>query len=430
MASIKFDSTEILDTTHVPRFVKHESDPEIGINMAEIARDDGAVIISDKDGVKRIQLQGFLTAATQSALETAIDTFKELFRRTEKNLDISWESGTRRYVATCVRHEFDRDHFHILFVPWTAEFVVAKGVGEGTSETTLISGSTFTTQDYNDTLTFAGSARPKPRIRVENTGTTTTAAKGIEIKNNYTGERIYFTRANLLGNDIGLEVDCRLKTVRYFGDLVDYFGVFPRYVPGSSNGIYVRIGDIIATAFDNDAGLSDSEMPIYGGDIIKPAQSFIVPYTDNTFQGVSLRIRKVGDPGANLSVRIETDSGGFPSGTLAHSEATFTIAKASVDTSFTWILINSTNTWSLSANTKYWIVCRNTGGDGSNYYAWRNLIGSGATYKNGNMANYQSGVGSWIDGPSNDLEFRIHLGGKFDGTKTYKLKVYYYKRYL
>ena len=89
MTSVKFDSTEIVSTTYIPRFFKHESDPEIQINTADLARDDGSIIVSDRNGQKRILVQGILTASSQTNLETAIDTFKELFRRVGKNLDIS-----------------------------------------------------------------------------------------------------------------------------------------------------------------------------------------------------------------------------------------------------------------------------------------------------------------------------------------------------
>jgi hypothetical protein len=434
MTSVKFDSTEIVSTTYIPRFFKHESDPEIQANLADLARDDGAILVSDRNGSKKILVQGILTASSQANLETAIDSFKELFRRVGKNLDISWAGGTnnRRYVATCVRHEFDRDHFHLLYVPWTAEFVVPSGVGEDTSETQNITNETFNTQTANSSgyyksLTYSGSARPRPRITVIASGSTSDAA-GYEIKLGETGERIIFTRSSGLNNN-NLELDCRNKTVKYGGSSVAYYGIFPKFTPAISQSIYIKVGDIVAAQFDGTGATADTEMPIYGGTVVKPAQSFIVPYGDSTFQGVSLLLRKVGTIATDLTIRIETDSSGHPSGTLADANATFTITAATfTDAFFDWRLINSTNKFTLQANTKYWIVCASTGGDASNYFAWTRYNGN--PYKNGNCTSYQSGAGTWIDEPSNDLAFKVLFGGKFDGSKTYTVNGYYYKRYL
>ncbi|MFA5462449.1 MAG: hypothetical protein WC274_10285, partial [Sulfurimonas sp.] len=102
--SIKFDSTELLNTTYIPRYVKHESSTDRELGIMNLARDNGSVLVNDRRGTKTITLKGILTGATESALETAIDNFKELFSRQQKNLDISWAGSTRRYIATCKSH--------------------------------------------------------------------------------------------------------------------------------------------------------------------------------------------------------------------------------------------------------------------------------------------------------------------------------------
>jgi len=100
MSSVKFDNTEIVTTDYVPRYFKHESAPLRELALLGLAKNDGAILISEKYGTKRIMVAGHIKASTASSMETAIDTFKELFSRKEKNLDISWADGTRRYVAT------------------------------------------------------------------------------------------------------------------------------------------------------------------------------------------------------------------------------------------------------------------------------------------------------------------------------------------
>jgi len=138
-----FDSVNILADPYVPRFIKHESSPERDLSLMELAREDGSVIIAEKFGVKHITLQGVIYGSTQADLETKIDAFKELFSRDAKNLDIGWASGTRRYVATCVKHSFDRDSFHVSICPWTADFIVPEGIGKDTTEVNIIDALDF-----------------------------------------------------------------------------------------------------------------------------------------------------------------------------------------------------------------------------------------------------------------------------------------------
>ena len=138
MPSVTYDSVQIVTTTYVPRQLKHESVPFRELTLQQLAKDDGAILVSVRYGVKRIIINGRIKASTQSGLETAIDIFKELFSRKEKNLDISWAGSTRRYVATCSRHEFNRDYMHINFVPWSAEFIIVSGVGKDTAITAVV----------------------------------------------------------------------------------------------------------------------------------------------------------------------------------------------------------------------------------------------------------------------------------------------------
>src|SRR5262245_30774345 len=128
--SVSFDGTDLITTTYLPRFVKHESVGTRQLDTMALSRSDGEVLIADSRGKKTISLQGTLKGSSQSDLESKIDAFTELFSRPEKNLDIDWSGGTRRYVATCTAHAFDRDHYHLSIVPWRAEFTVLSGEGK------------------------------------------------------------------------------------------------------------------------------------------------------------------------------------------------------------------------------------------------------------------------------------------------------------
>lgn len=426
MASVKFDNTEIVGTTYIPRYAKHESAPNRILNTMALSREDGEIMISQKYGNKTISLTGYLTASSKANLETAIDSFKELFSRIEKNLDIEWAGGTRRYVATCQSHNFDRDYFHLLFVPWTAEFVVSSGVGEDTTETAL-ENNTFTAWTKTGSWALAGSAKPKPRIRVGAFGATATKPCGIEIKNTDTGERFVMTRANGLDNGKYFEMDCRLKTAKYDSVEDVFYGVFPSWIVGTNN-YKITVGEIIDQAKEVIEASPLTFKYIYGNNEI--AQSFMVPNSDDTYQVIELYLAKAGTPPNDLTIRIETDNNGKPSGTLVAVNSTFTIAKGDVTGSWLQTRKASTGLFSLVANTRYWIVAKTTAGDSSNYFLWGFEWNANANYSKGNMAWTADAGSTWTDEALADCDFRLYYGGEQDGSKTYKYYIDYYKRYL
>ena len=421
MASIKFDGTEILDTTHVPRFMKHESAPLRSIQLLDLTRDDGQVVVSIKYAQKTIKLQGVLTGSSQADLESKIDTFKELFSRQAKNLVVDWNGTTRTYVATCMNHEFNRDHFNILFVPWTAEFLVPAGIGEAPTETTIINNSYWVGAytDYSGTWTLGGTAKPRPRIYI-----TFDAAladcKGIQLYNTTTGERLTVNRAAGWDNASVLEIDCRLKTVKYDGVAMPFIGKFPLFNIGA-NTVQLIGGDITDQEFQ--AFGTGVNLNIYGNDC--PAMSFMVPYTDDTYQGIGLKLAKTGTP-SNLEVEIQTDNDGEPSGTPV-TNATFEILPADILGIAFFTIKNSINAFTLNANTRYWIVCRQTayGGDVGNKYTWLAVENSYADYKKGNVSLSADAETTWTDTPNQDASFRLLYGGLKSMNAHVNVKQYY-----
>ncbi|MDD5068492.1 MAG: phage tail family protein [Candidatus Pacebacteria bacterium] len=424
MPSIKFDGTEILNTTYIPRFIKHESATEIIMVMQDINRENGSALVSIRRGIKRIPLRGILTAASQSALETAIDSFKELFSRQEKNLDIEWAGSTRRYVATCsAGPNFDRDYFHKLFVPWTAEFLVVSGVGEDTSETTIVNADTFSANYKTKAIALTGSAEPRIRFSIGIISTNGTI-KGVELKNTDNGDRIVVpSNASLNGKTI--EVDTRLKTVKIDAVESPYYGLFPRFIVGTNN-IMISCGDIIDQQF---APATDkSAYSIYGS--YKSCQGFKVPYSNTTYKSFWLRMSYSGDPSVGCDVRIETDNGGEASGNLVNANAKGAISKPEMSGGLpTWYQVFLDAEISLEANTQYWIVLQPhaPGLDVSNCYNWYYESDEQATYKLGVAGFYDGG---WTLDADKDMKFKLCFGGTYDATFTQTYSIYQTKRYI
>lgn len=441
MSSIQFAGTEILTSAYIPQFAKHESAPDRAVVALGLVRDDGDVLISERYGKKIITLRGTLKAATQDALDEAIDDFKELFSRSEKNLDISWNGGTRRYVATCIRHEFNRDHYHTNAVPWTAEFVVSNGVGNDTSDTIARNEASLTTSDsgstgdftVTDSFSLDGSKPPQPVITIEIVSVGDDDMLGIEYENTDTGERIIITRNVDWQAASGKQIiiDCANKKVTdNLASSVQvegpFYGVFPRFKLGT-NDVRIRSGGIV------NQQSSDTSIPNSASSVnttstaIRYAMSFQVPYTDATFCDITLGLSKVGSPGSALLVAVVSDNSGVPN--LANTIYSGSIAAANIsaDPVYTYVRASNGAGATLQANTTYWLVAWCASGvDGSNYYRWH--ADAALSYPRGAPLLSTNSGSSWITN-SAVPSFRILIGG-LSAACTFKHSVHYKRTFL
>lgn len=416
--------------------MKHETTPERLLTTLPLARQDGEVLIADKRGRKIIQLKGTLIAANQSALDTAIDAFNELMSRQEKNLDITWEGGTRRFVATCINHSYDRDHYNTNAVPWTAEFVVLSGEGKATSTTTALNANSLSSfpTPATDSFTMAGSKPDKPLITL-NTDGVGAAAKGIEYMNTDTGEKMQITRLKTwAGSGKNIIIDCLNRKVTDNLDASVYsegifFGSFPSFRIGTNN-IKITLGKLICQASPDPDDLSKRSTEYSLADTAhRLAQDFSIPYKDNTFSCITLGIKKTGAPGT-LTIRIETDSGGQPSGSLVDANATVNVAHGSLTTGYQYLTFNFTSTFQLEANTKYWIVIKAAATvDGSNHYDWGVITDPVYQYPNGGGCSNSIDSGATFSRTGETYCFRLLYGGT-SPSSTILHTVVYTKKYL
>lgn len=431
--SITFDGTDLVTTTYMTRFVKHESVADRAFSLIPQAREDGSVLISERYGSKIIRLQGIIRASTQADLETAIDTFTELFSRPEKNLDIDWAGSTRRYVATCQKHDFDRDHFHLSVVPWTAEFIVPSGEGKATSTTspTQADGDILG-NGVSTPITLLGSKPPRPTIVLANLSAGSNV-RGIEYKSVDSGERLIITYPGSWGNSRTITIDCENRTVT--GDVVDgitkalnFYGVFPHFQVGTNNVLLTAGGIVNQTSADTTLSDASTTAIVINSTTLWKTQSFMVPYSDDTFKGITVAAYKTGTPG-NITWSIETDNAGKPSGSLVSADATGTISAVDMTTSLSYVTDYSTNPFSLSANTVYWLVFKAAATlDGTNLYTFG--LPKTNTYARG-KARYSNDSGAtWTDFTNKtDMMFRILFGGS-EASVAPTHTITYYKTYL
>lgn len=124
----------------------------------------------------------------------------------------------------------------------------------------------------------------------------------------------------------------------------------------------------------------------------KLAQGFQIG-TNATVDRVNLWLRKVGSPTGTMTLRIETNSAGSPSGTLANAAASVTLAESGLGTSYASATFNFATDFGLLAATQYWVVLStDRAASSTNYVQW-GVDSSSPTYPLGEMKGDSSG---WV----------------------------------
>lgn len=231
--TVSFDGTSLQSSTIKTQDFEHESMDNRDVLIERLGNRDGGKLVSDIFAPRIIRLAGIITGTTIDDLENNIDNLKELLNRKEKNLDIQYSSGTRRYKASCTSFRIARKHFNITFAPFEATFVVANPPFGTLLDSTTVGfagvGTNFGT--FNGNFTASGTRRPMPVIKMTVKGQSNMTKA--TFTNTTTGGSISVTRT-YADNDV-LVVDTDNYTVTVNDVAVDYDGVFPEFAQGGNN---------------------------------------------------------------------------------------------------------------------------------------------------------------------------------------------------
>lgn len=457
MASIKYDTTELVNATYVPRRTNHESAPERIIDSMKLARQDGEAVIDDVLDKKFITIEGILIGSSQSDLETKIDSFKELIYRKDKNLDIDFAGGTRRYVCRAVSLDFDRDHFNLTHVPYKIVFLVPSGIGKDTSETTAQDQNNIVATSTAKVVAFTGSYDPKPRHKI--IVNTRGNADVVRITNTDTSEYIEVDLDGFSGADY-LEIDQENKTVKKNGTTnLEYRGKFPTAIIGNNNYTLDVYGS--GYTLDQEQTVNDGSLRsvLYSNTtpdrLPQQAQSFKLSQSGRVGK-ISCYIDKDGAPTGKMQWHFRDDSNNSPdmtasgrvSGNGSNGTEEYEIAAASVPASGAFTEASNVNAHSaaafLKAGVRYWLFLNPgvvSGTTSSDFYCWyysniptRYVDGkamanriSGQAYVDG-VGNAQAGDG--VDEGQFDYMFRIYRGDGNSPSFDLRWQIYYTKKYL
>ena len=169
-------------------------------------------------------------------------------------------------------------------------------------------------------------------------------------------------------------------------------GQWDIYAGTQSRGLVYKLNqqDYDETIEESYATAGTISYPIDANPVKRSAQSFQMSQylKSQTFnlKDVYVRLKKLSGTTTELTVRIETDNNGSPSGTLVHANATTTIA-AFTSTSYAYKKAAFT-AFGIKGSTTYWIVIRHTTeGAGNSKYLWSG-DGCSPSYAYGNAALY------------------------------------------
>ncbi len=164
------------------------------------------------------------------------------------------------------------------------------------------------------------------------------------------------------------------------------------------------MADIVHVSFTT---APNDNTKIYGatGTYEKAGQSF-KPTANIKCPQVDLDLGQNASPTDNLTVRIETTSGGNPTGTLVDPNATVTVAASTIPSSHAFVSFVFPATFNLTSGVQYAIVVQRDGSrDTTNFIGW--LIRTDGTYADGIYLSQASG--SWGAGPEGgDCLFKVY----------------------
>jgi len=235
----------------ITNIIDHTDGPDMLMAIYAMADADGSSIPAINYPSKPVALAGAIKGSSQADLDSRIDTFKGYFTGKDKNLDIAYGSGTRRYIATAGVPKIQRKQrsFIALFqVPITC----TNPFGLDTSSTNLwAKKNNFTSATFTETPTVGGNAPYQLPIFTITIDAVTGDGDYVMISNDNNNQEILVYGLGLEAGDV-VVIDCVERTVTVNDVLVDYAGTFLELEPSANSitytdGFTTRTVDVAAS---------------------------------------------------------------------------------------------------------------------------------------------------------------------------------------
>lgn len=216
--------------------IQHESLANKNANIYGLAHANRSSLPFVNYPSRQVTIKGYIKGSSIADTDSKVDAFKAYFNKKEGNLDIGYNSGTRRYIATVQGIDIDPDN-GLTVREFTVVFICSIPFGQNTSASTFgtVSGNTAATTNVTGTL--AGTA-PYQLPVITITVTAVTGGDGyVVLTNHANGQGITLIGNTLVNGDV-IVIDVQNRKVTLNGIEIDYLGSFPEVAPGSAQFDY------------------------------------------------------------------------------------------------------------------------------------------------------------------------------------------------
>jgi hypothetical protein len=211
----------------------HEATAKPEVNLQKIARTNESILLKKGYGIKVIKMNVIVQDSSIAALDARVDTIKGVIEASEKNLDIDYSGGTRRYVCSGYIESVERKP---RWARMQIKLECYQAFGEDTAATTEdFDGKTTT--PYTDDIEIFGTAPAKPDITININSLTGAGLKFIQLKNTDTGDYIKVSMTDWQADDV-ITIYTGRNIVTVNGVVTQYLGIMPVWSPGVNNWEY------------------------------------------------------------------------------------------------------------------------------------------------------------------------------------------------
>jgi hypothetical protein len=198
-----------------------------------LAHANASTVAGDDTPNKIITLTGTLCAVTPAGLDALEDTFKSYMNGRNKNLDIGFYNGTRRWLATAMTPQITRLD-NKIWATFTQQFYCSQTFGVAVAPITAVNQTGRTANAYTDSHAFQGTAEYQICLAtITLTAVSATGSQSLTWGNNDNGQAITVTRNSWAAGDV-VVIDCTDPTnqkVLVNGVPADFSGAFPEFTP-------------------------------------------------------------------------------------------------------------------------------------------------------------------------------------------------------
>lgn len=236
----------------IVRSIKHTDAPDAMGEAVSIANASDSYAPTFEHTNKLITITGTISGSTQADLDNRIDAFKGYFNRRNKNLDIVYSTGTRRYTVMKTNGiSVDRQN-KVLWAEFTV-VLFCKPFGVDTAATTLANTVAGTAASYTYTPTVLGSAPYQLPIITITVTAFTGAGDYLQVSNDLNGQQTIVSGQSIVAGDV-IVIDSVNRIVTRNGNKIDYYGTFLEFEPGPvsftvTDGFTTRTKTILVQQF-------------------------------------------------------------------------------------------------------------------------------------------------------------------------------------